>query len=422
MDPSVPDVVVLIAGERETGVACPHCRAALAPGDEVAQCSACGMVHHHDCWKARGGCGSYACAPARSPSAPSVEATLRITEDDLAAAAPLPAPARDIGRMVTPRPPEACAGGRNRLATAALVCGLIGLVLGGTTAIPAIVLGCIAIATIQRNRQRGLAKAAGGIVLGFVGIVGWIVVAATFWPGGGRMIRRVPDMDLDPASLEAIDPAIAGAMRANVVISSKSILNNSMGSGVVVKIDGNVAYVATNRHVVDPSFDPQGSNDESVESNAIVIRMLGQPPADGRVVWAAPGAVDLAIVSAPCHSREVREAKYPPPRSAGLGDPVFAIGNPQALGWTFSPGSVSQFRTWNLGAQAVRVIQTSAPINSGNSGGGLYDKNGYLIGINTWTEDKRVSEGLGFAMAISCLLELAPPHLLSVAPPGVSKP
>ena len=52
-------------------------------------------------------------------------------------------------------------------------------------------------------------------------------------------------------------------------------------------------------------------------------------------------------------------------------------------------------------------------MNPGNSGGGLYDQQGYLLGINSWGTDKSVSEGLGFAIALDSLLELAPPGLES---------
>ena len=58
------------------------------------------------------------------------------------------------------------------------------------------------------------------------------------------------------------------------------------------------------------------------------------------------------------------------------------------------------------------MIQTTAPINSGNSGGGLYDKDGAVVGINTWTEDKQVSEGIGFAISFENLLRLAPSQYL----------
>jgi S1-C subfamily serine protease len=94
-----------------------------------------------------------------------------------------------------------------------------------------------------------------------------------------------------------------------------------------------------------------------------------------------------------------------------VGETVFAIGNPYRLGWSHTQGVISQLRTQDFDSRRVRVIQIQAAINPGNSGGGLYDQHGYLIGINTWTADKRVSEGIGFAMALDTLLELAPPML-----------
>ena len=50
-----------------------------------------------------------------------------------------------------------------------------------------------------------------------------------------------------------------------------------------------------------------------------------------------------------------------------------------------------------------------------NSGGGLYDREGYCLGINTWTADKSISEGIGFAVALDTLSDLAPPPLAAPA-------
>lgn len=102
------------------------------------------------------------------------------------------------------------------------------------------------------------------------------------------------------------------------------------------------------------------------------------------MVWLAPGGVDLAIVSAPCVSGAVRTTAWPATRPSIIGDPVFAIGNPQQWGWTQAQGFVSQFRTLAVGGRDIGVIRSSAPINPGNSGGGLYDRDGFLIGVNTW--------------------------------------
>jgi serine protease Do len=62
----------------------------------------------------------------------------------------------------------------------------------------------------------------------------------------------------------------------------------------------------------------------------------------------------------------------------------------------------------DFSGRETKIIQTSAAINPGNSGGGLYDKAGKLIGINTWTKDKRLAEGLSFAITFTTLLDLAP--------------
>lgn len=52
------------------------------------------------------------------------------------------------------------------------------------------------------------------------------------------------------------------------------------------------------------------------------------------------------------------------------------------------------------------VYHVQAPLNQGNSGGGLYTADGDLLAINTWTTEKSVSEGIGFAIAASSLLEI----------------
>ena len=65
----------------------------------------------------------------------------------------------------------------------------------------------------------------------------------------------------------------------------------------------------------------------------------------------------------------------------------------------------------------LTVIQTTAPINAGNSGGGLYDSDGALIGINTWTEDKQTSEGLGFAISADYIFKNVPPQYLHTSNP-----
>lgn len=64
-----------------------------------------------------------------------------------------------------------------------------------------------------------------------------------------------------------------------------------------------------------------------------------------------------------------------------LGDAVFVVGNPHGLGWPLTRGDVSQIRRQNFGDSTLLVVQASAASNPANSGGGLYDESGHLIGI-----------------------------------------
>ena len=88
---------------------------------------------------------------------------------------------------------------------------------------------------------------------------------------------------------------------------------------------------------------------------------------------------------------------------------MFGIGNPCDLAWTQTRGSVSQIRKQTTQGKDVAVIQTDVAVSSGNSGGGLYDDQGFLIGLNTWTTDKKIAEGLSFAISIDSILDLKPP-------------
>ena len=89
-----------------------------------------------------------------------------------------------------------------------------------------------------------------------------------------------------------------------------------------------------------------------------------------------------------------------------LGEPVFAIGNPQGLGQSFSKGIVSAInRTFK--DKKGNFIQTDASINPGNSGGALIDDKGRLLGIvNVISSTSGGNQGLNFAIPIDTVIEV----------------
>lgn len=76
-----------------------------------------------------------------------------------------------------------------------------------------------------------------------------------------------------------------------------------------------------------------------------------------------------------------------------VGELAYTIGAPKGLELTIAEGIVSSKRT----RDGDRVVQTSAPISNGSSGGGLFDAQGHLIGITTWM--RKDAQNLNFAIA-----------------------
>jgi Trypsin-like peptidase domain/Prokaryotic RING finger family 1 len=425
----------LAASPREAGVGCPHCSIEVAVGDPVVVCQACGTVHHQSCWQARGGCGSYHCAPARRPELASnrSEPVLLITAAEIDRAIPMGAGGRPHragavalgpdGRMRGPVPSSPGGRGSNRvkisrLAIASLACAIAGIPLALVGGLVAVLLGILALGAIHSGARRGIGLAVPGLLLGVLDVAGWAYLLSVVPWHAVAPDAMFSDPPPDVADIQELDPPLQRAMRANVLIRRRHGLallgGKAIGSGVILRVEGGKALIVTNRHVVDPKFpsDHDNSAAQLTRLGRLTVRILGQPDTEGQVIWMAPGQIDLALVRAPCSATSMGQAApWEKGRAMRVGEPVFAIGNPHDLGWTHTQGVISQFRNRTYDSRRIRVIQTQAAINPGNSGGGLYDQQGYCLGINTWTADKSISEGIGFAIALDTLVDLAPPPL-----------
>ena len=144
------------------------------------------------------------------------------------------------------------------------------------------------------------------------------------------------------------------------------------GSGVVVA----QKLVATNCHVV---------------ANARVPVTVRQ----GRVSHAAQRAAtdterDLCLLEVP--TLEARPVAIGQAASLRVGMPVYAIGAPAGLELSLSAGLVSALRQ----TATVPMVQTTAPISPGSSGGGLFDQRALLVGITT--SQMRTGQNLNFAI------------------------
>ncbi|TMJ18420.1 MAG: Do family serine endopeptidase [Alphaproteobacteria bacterium] len=145
----------------------------------------------------------------------------------------------------------------------------------------------------------------------------------------------------------------------------------SLGSGFIISADG---YIVTNNHVVAPA-----RTDAVVEQ--ITVTLADRTEYEAEVVG-RDVASDIALLKI-TPARPLPFVRFADSTRVRVGDWVLAIGNPFGLGGTVTAGIVSALHR-NIGAGLYdRYIQTDASINSGNSGGPMFDLNGNVIGIST---------------------------------------
>ena len=162
----------------------------------------------------------------------------------------------------------------------------------------------------------------------------------------------------------------------------------SLGSGFIVSADG---FVVTNNHVVAPARD-------NAVVEAITVTLADGTEYQAEVVG-RDALSDLAVLRIRPRGA-LPFVRFGDSGQVRVGDWVIAIGNPFTLGGTVTAGIVSALHR-NLPGGGVydRFIQTDAPINTGNSGGPMFDLQGNVIGINTaLVSPTGGNVGIGFAI------------------------
>ncbi|WP_419827513.1 Do family serine endopeptidase [Sphingomonas sp.] len=166
----------------------------------------------------------------------------------------------------------------------------------------------------------------------------------------------------------------------------------SLGSGFLISADG---YVVTNNHVITGGQDAASAGTTTMES--ITVTLQDHTEFKARVVG-RDAVADLAVlkIDAP---KPLPFVQFGDSTRTRVGDWVIAIGEPFALGGTVTAGIVSAIHRSINGGPYDRYIQTDAAINSGNSGGPLFDMAGNVVGINTAIYSASGGNvGIGFAI------------------------
>src|SRR6266568_1125374 len=162
--------------------------------------------------------------------------------------------------------------------------------------------------------------------------------------------------------------------------NDQALVQNSLGSGVVVTNEG---HIITNNYVVD-------------QVDEIEVQLSDGRTKKARLVG-ADSQVDLAVLK--IDDPGVKPLKLADSDTVQAGDFVLAIGNPFGFEETVTDGIISSKGRPNRADFFGDLLQTNAAINPGNSGGPLINLRGEVIGINTAIISRTGgSQGIGFAI------------------------
>jgi len=162
--------------------------------------------------------------------------------------------------------------------------------------------------------------------------------------------------------------------------NDEALVQNSLGSGVIVTNEG---HIITNNHVVD-------------QVDEIEVQLSDGRTKKARLVG-ADGQVDLAVLK--IDDTNVKPLKLADSDAVQAGDFVLAIGNPFGFDETVTDGIISSKMRPNRTDAFGDLLQTNAAINPGNSGGPLINLRGEVVGINTAIISRSGgSQGIGFAI------------------------
>ena len=259
---------------------------------------------------------------------------------------------------------------------------------------------------LNKNTDENLNKKATKNIMTYIIIffVGCLVMYAvvSFFPVAitEDVIKEVRDVTINDTG---IAEAVAKVYDSVVVVSTyRDGTYIASGTGFVYRQDGDTYYLLTNYHVIE-----DGDNVTVTFTNGDVV----ETEIVGHDEYA-----DIAVLSIESDT-ELTVAELGNNEESRVGDTAFAVGAPldSAYSWTVTRGIISgkdrmvevSVSNSNTSDYVMKVLQTDAAINSGNSGGPLCNANGEVIGITSLKLISSGVEGMGFAIPIEDAVEKA---------------
>ena len=249
----------------------------------------------------------------------------------------------------------------------------------------------------------------GVAALGFGGGLGGAIVAArTGLTGGQVVVQQVQRDTSDATNANSTDGTSMSLQQISSVVSPSVVaitteqmsgsqtwfggyyVQSGAGSGVIISQDG---YILTCALVVDGA-------------TSVKVQLQNGETYDATIVG-SDATSDIAVLK--IEATGLTPAVIGDSSALAVGETVVAVGNPLGtLSNTVTDGIISALnREVTVEDNDMTLLQTNASISPGNSGGGLFNANGELIGVVNAKSSYSEAEGIGFAIPIDSAMEIA---------------
>lgn len=233
---------------------------------------------------------------------------------------------------------------------------------------------------------------------------------------GGDIINNNYDITVNTEAMGlryAVAEVVESAVKVTTVLRSGTRQATVSGSGSIISSDG---LVLTNRHVVNETgYTVQSITVTTMDADynetsysAELVNFSGSFDLDIRI---------LQIKNA--NGKIFKPVSIAKSDSLKMGDTTFMLGNSASTGFTMSSAVVAHPRSTefaNSGYGFNKIVKINADVNHGNSGGGLFNLKGDLVGVVTYRKEGSTSspsdmiQGIGYALRTEDILAIIESH------------
>ncbi len=251
----------------------------------------------------------------------------------------------------------------------------------------ALVLGVVLLLRLRKQRHYRrlplIVTHAGAIIAGgaalLIGGLHWWAASTGY---GGQYTSMPPREPL------AVTANVERILNATVVVLAPDgdgdARGLAIGTGAIVATEAHRAWIVTCSHVAMP-YAAVGAPRRAREAQPVWVQLSDGREARGAVRWTAAPPLDVAVIEVPLADPPAAVTISPDASSLAPGASVMFVPNPYRDGWKVINGELRRREPHQTPAGTYELLYTDLPVIPGDSGSGLFDARGQLVGLNTWT-------------------------------------